>query len=266
MFLLNSSVMCLYIVCHTSHFFIFPNDIAHAYGILGGQVPWNCTESNQLLATVTYLTYGIINTYLVIKVLLGLGFLQGILLLVYFVFADLISTEIRLQRNLRYKTLALLRKPESFAKIYRSLQILQRLFIDALGLLVVVCHVMVLKLTVCTQLCLFTKWYETTSPVRCIMLICLIFGNIGWMFSLNLLGKLHTESYKSLELWIGYQNLSRNNHKTTIYIRKFRRSCKPLMFVYKSLYKVRRRTVLIYLKIVIRSTIKSIIAVRQTFN
>lgn len=253
--MLNSGAIFAFIVCYSAHYLMFPHDPAYAFFLVESLF----SKRSYLQRTILYILYGLFNACFVIKMASGLYFLQCVPALIFFTFARLLSKELSFKRNVNHKTSTNLREIHNLSRIYRQLQVLHKPFIKTFTQLTVVCHVMILQLTVCTQLYLFTKREKITNLVQGIMLLALIFANGAWLFILDILCKMFMESRNILRTWTNYANVARNSQMTNRIIKKFQKSCKPLMFVYGGFYRVKRNSVIGYLKMIVRTSIKSLI-------
>lgn len=240
------------------HFFLFPDDPTYAYNILTKYLA-NCP----ILKHLTYYFYALLNFYFVAKMSFTFSFMVDFLHLSFFILAPFLK-EIRWGKG-KYKTSGNLRESKNVTKYYRSLQLLFKHYTEALGLLNIVCHVLMLKFSVFVQLSLIVQWDILSEWMRYTLVASLVGANLIWLCSIDVLGRLVTESGKCVRSWgkiAGILN-SKNAKEDALIMGKFRKSCKPLMITFRSFYCIRRETVLGFLKMTNRLTFRSLLSVRK---
>lgn len=247
----------------SSHFFILPHDPTYGYNYIIQFID----PSRSFHSLVVYILYGLCNTYIMAKITFTMSSMQDILILSYFIYGDLISKEIRLgngRNGMRqYKTAISMRKSFNLSRIYRMLQILLKMLIEAFGLIVVVAHLVMLAILVYCQISLLLYWSRLTYLTKGLIINLLVIGLIAWIFSLDMLGRLVVESTKSVKSWNRVSMVVWGSRETVQYMRKFNKSCPPLMISFKSFYKIKRSTVLSFMKLVSNLTFRALISINK---
>lgn len=227
---------------------MFPKDSSYAYRLLVEHPIFSNT-----LTLVVYWLYGIFNAYLVGKIFWMFCFIVNAAHVAFFILSPLIHQELRfknimtVQENVfskvvchYYNTSAALRCIPNLIKFYRTLQLLQKYFEKSIGLLTFTGHLVMLQLCVCSQVPLITQWDKLNDLTKIILLDCYVAGNIIWLCSLDILGRLDKESSKTITSWKRFSLFVSWENKTNIMVmKKFRRSCKPLIISYGNFYFVR---------------------------
>lgn len=258
------------------HYFIFPNDPAYAFEILtNSMAPYSQKLDISTISTAAiYWIYGLFNTFLAFKMNFTVTFITDMLHLSFFVLAPLISKELRIKQGnwldesinkdpTFHKTSRNLRKLENLTMFYRTLQIILRYFSESFGLLATVGHLVMLNLSVYNQISLMTHWSQLNNPTRALLLSCHLLGNLIYLCALDMLGRLVTESGKTIKSWRPSEFLTEESKSSVKVMKKFKKSCKPLMVVYKNFYFVRRSTVLSFLKHTSNVTFRALIAIHK---
>ncbi len=254
------------ILMFSGHYFLFPNDPAYLYQILTNLLlssSTNCDGSMDTAHFVLFSIYGLLNTFFVIRMQLTLTFVTDLLFLFFFVLAQLISQELRIKIKRSYKTSRNFRRSENLMKFYRTLQILLKYYTESFGLLTMVGHVLMLQMSVYSLTSLITHWGKLSVLTRAILSVCFFLGNAIWLFSLDILGKLVSESEKTIRSWRRLGFLAWECKSNLLVMKKFRKSCKPLMIVYGNLYFVKRSTVLSFVKLTSNVTLRALFAIHK---
>lgn len=258
-----------------THYFIFPEDPCYAYRLLVEHLVFeNEFTKSSLLYLIVYWIYGIFNAYVVGKMISTFCFIVAVSHLLFFVVTPLVHKELRLKNNMvveengfcktaywNYNTSAAIRTIPNLMKYQRTLQVLLKYYKTTLGLQTFMTHGVMLQLCVYSQVTLITKWDELGDLTKVILLDCYLVGNITWLCSLDLLGRLVKESMKTISSWGRFSLLVSPENKTNVMVmKKFRRSCKPLIISYGNFYFVRRSTVLSFFTMTSKLTFKILVS------
>lgn len=234
-----------------AHFFIFPTDpvypICHLIPI-------------PILGPLTYVLFSLINFYTICKIMCSFLFWTDNIILTYFVFWELMSHETRMGM-LKYKVSNNLRKLPNIIYYHRALQICLQMTMNSMGLLLPVTHLVVIKLSLYTQVSLIRKWNQLDNLTIAILLFSWASGQCVWLFALHFSGKMVKESkitlisWKAINIW--------GNKDNNKFMHKFRKSCKPMTINYHNVYILRRSSILKFLKSVCRGTLRALLTIRN---
>lgn len=249
------------------HYFVFPADPTYPYHYLDA-IKAKQSKWRTRLKFILYLIFGFDNFYLVTKMHFTFSWLLDVYIHGFFLFSSFVSKEIRFgaanaEKSGKYKTTAALRKTENVTKIYRMLQILLNRYLDSVGLTVVVGHILISVFSVFTQVSLLTQWDLLTPITRTILLFSLIMADIVSVVLLDVLGRMLVESGKSISSWVKVSNVVWGSRYNSAYLKKFQKSCKPLMLEYGGWYKINRKTVLTSMKLKSRITCRALLTLRN---
>lgn len=220
-----------------------------------------------VMVPLVYIVYGILNTYLLLKVILTFRIMTDNVQMGFFIFARFIRREIRFGWTdgikKRYKTSMSLRQMSNLTKYYRALHILMGLTIEAIGAELVVGHILMLQLSVFIQLILLTYYDKLSVLNRVLFVMSWIVSSSIWVFSLDMFGRVLSASQKTIGSWMKAKIVVWDSHKDFKYFKRFRKSCKPLMLNVENVYLIQRSTVLKFLKWTSQGTIRGILTIRN---
>ncbi len=245
------------IFVYLAHYIIFPQDPAYPCKILIKTFSTSPTFDMSI-----YLSYGALNLYLVTKMHFLFLFFIDFLFLAFVAIVPFVTKELRLGRA-NYKTTTYLRRPYSITKYYRSLQLLFIPFTQALALLNVWAHLLMLTFSVFLQVSLIVHWDRIGGWMKAIFITLLCSTNLIWLCSLDVLGRLVVASDKTIKSWTKISANFKVNRIDRIFLKKFQKSCKPIMISYRGFYVVRRATILGFLKMTNRLTFRTLLTFRK---
>ncbi len=255
----------LFILVFAIHFYLFPTDPAYAYQSVINMFSDVPEQANSLLCRVTYHIYGAFNIYIQAKINFTLAFTVDSTVLSFFVLGRFLRKELRFKSIAKdemsqYKTSRTLRTIPNLTTYYRALQLLLKLYIESFGILVAASHVLMFSLMIFSQISLITRWSRLNNIMKTILLICVLVGDIIWLCSIDLLGRLVSESRKTVGSWKQISIIGWETKGDVAAMKKFVVSCKPLIIRCGVIYSVERSTVLNFIKTTSWWTFKGVIA------
>ncbi|CAL8145165.1 unnamed protein product [Orchesella dallaii] len=138
---------------------------------------------------------------------------------------------------------------------YRSLQLLNTIFLETGGKMLYPMHWFILKMVTFLGGTLIKHGSKMEPIVFYILSGWVLFGIISWAACLELAGRLHLYSGRAINSW-KYHDWG-EDHREML---KFKRSCKPLTTSYHTLFSIKRTSVLKFFKSVGRTMFKAITA------
>lgn len=234
----------------SAHFFLFPTDPVYPVGYLV-PIPF--------LGPVIYIIFSLANIYLVCKVMCSFYFMADHIILTYFVFWELLLHETRLGRG-KYKLSNNLRRYPNLIYCHRALQIFLTLYTESIGMLFPLTHIIVLKLSLYSQVSLIRKWNKLDKLTVAILVFASISGQAVWLFALHYSGDMVTESKRTVSSWKGREWKTSGETK---FMKKFSKSCRPMTINYHNVYILKRSSILRFLKNVCRGTLRALLTIRN---
>lgn len=230
-------------------FFIAYPTLPHLFGSL-------LPSDKLFLLPILHLYHVYSNTILLTQIYLNVTvmFIYGC------VYLPIVIPELRLGRS-KYRTSNALRKPDTLIWVYRMVQIIQEVVNQLVG-----------RLLVPSQ-ALFTLefifgCYTIIRHTRDLLLIAVLTISI-WSIVPSLLwagflysgGYLNSSGRKILNSW-KYHHWPNKQVKQSM--SKFVRSCRPLALCYGTIFVIRRQTLLIFLRGLIRGLMRALLTTKTT--
>lgn len=203
----------------------------------------------------TFMTTGITSVF---------GFI-GYNLILYFAFTlPIIKNEMRFNKH-SYKTSYLLRSSlKTFVVTWRSIEILGTIINTELcyNLLMYFQGGTIAAIVFCIVTFTF-HWNTIGTIVKLMMLSFGVAACIGFPATLHLAGLQHDWSEQTIRSWKRENFLAK---KDWLYIKKFKRSCRPFSIGDGRRYIVRLKSVLMFFKSITRCTVRALITHRKVFG
>lgn len=210
----------------------------------------------------SFVPYGLIvvlfHAYLISVIALNLVVTTSLLIVILLHFTLLITQEIRLGKR-TYFTNDTLRIPANLMIAYRGFQLLRMLYMQVLGPWMLFFH-MALSFGQMYAFSVILRFADTLSAVAfTVMLLTTLAGMCFWMALLQFGSYLCVKGGKTRNSW---KQISFQKSWESRIFAKFRLSCSPLLISYGSIFKIVRITPFMYVKGVIRGTVKFLIALK----
>ncbi|OXA38228.1 hypothetical protein Fcan01_27018 [Folsomia candida] len=94
-----------------------------------------------------------------------------------------------------------LRHVENFTRVYRSVQLLHKLFLETYGLILVPIQSLVGQYGLICNYSLISQWDEMDNATKMFLLVQFVVIQVTWFMFLNLSGWFHDNSVKVLKSW-----------------------------------------------------------------
>lgn len=203
--------------------------------------------------------------YTVSKVACSFQFMADNILLMFFVFWDLMTKEMRVGQT-RYKVSNRIREIPTIIYYHRALELFQKLVMDSVGILLPVAHWIVIKLCLYSQVTLILKWHQLDKLTIAMLMFCWTSGQSMWLFALHFCGRVMKESEKTILSWKTPLGINWGSVEDAHYMSKFRKSCKPMVINYQHLIVLKRSSILKFLKTVCRGTLRALLMMSAERN
>lgn len=202
----------------------------------------------------------IFHSYLMISIATSLS-LTGTLLITYFYYLTVVLTgQLRLGRK-RYFTSVILRNPENVRHVFRSFQILNANAMALIGGFILFHHA-VFMLQLILILFLLARYWGTLEPLsKAPLLIGMLTLIAFWSFILGFGGFLFIKGKQVIKSWnIRTWHFGKLEDKV---MKKFVKSCKPVIVSYGTQFVVKRVTLPLFLKGVARGTLRALLTTKE---
>jgi len=178
-----------------------------------------------------------------------------------FYFAPILIRELRIGKSRNfYKMSAKLRRPKNIRHVYRSLQIIQANIFSFLGRFLFMCHGNFLVSTLFLNFVLIRYWGQLQIVTKIQFLIWTYVLMTFWACVLELGRFLLTKGNKTLRSWKGGKWKSATNNNL---MKKFLRSCKPIVLSYGKQFVVGRVSVLAFFRGNMRGTCRALLTTKK---
>lgn len=162
-----------------------------------------------------------------------------------------------------YMSRPILRRPPRLCHLYRALQILVRLWNNALKTMMFPLKGSAQAFAIVGN-CILIKFHRMDTPLA--NLILLLGPNVYlfvWLYSLYLWGQVFQKSGVCIRSW---QYLRIKEYSDFVLLRKFRRSAPPLKIRIGEMYFVRPNRVVVTIHSVIRQMFKSLLSIKKQIH
>lgn len=167
--------------------------------------------------------------------------------------------ELRLGRK-KYTTLHIFRESANIRHVYRSIQVLHINAFCVFGVYLVICNAHFMCTCLYCNFVLIRYWSElqTMSRVQLVMWAIMLMG--VWCFVMEWGRYFFARGSKVLGSWKGdkWGSIGEN-----VLMKKFRLSCKPILLCYGRQFVIRRVSVLIFCRGVVRRTFRALLTTKR---
>ncbi|CAL8072508.1 unnamed protein product [Orchesella dallaii] len=245
--ILSASISVLF----TVNYFIKPRSAAY----ITASIP------DYLLTPIIYYPVGIKHCIASMGVVLLMAFLNNHVLSFFFYLRPIYTTELRLGRS-SYMTRDSLRKLENLTVTWRAMEMLVNDVNRVFSFSFIPLEVIFTNMTVFGNLICIMYWHELGMVLKLVIPIVTIFAALGWGIFLTITGMSWKDTTLTLRSWkLGDVKQKRSRE----YLKRFKRSCKPLLLGYAKGFKIKPKKFLGYLKGISRRTLKTIIGLRKMY-
>lgn len=252
MFALNTFLNEIFIILIIwSYFASFPQSPSLPGSLyLNSQSPWYFHLLTQLVPD-----------YLIMTTYLNAGTVVGPIVYYGFILVPLLATEFKLGKASNKIVDNLLSQQERLITTHRSFQILQLQIVNPMvGKFLVPTQAISTLLFVFSSFILI-KHGNSLETVSYILMICWMFFGLGfWSCCLIIGGYLHSNGVKTLNSWKYHQHRW-NTQWERKFMKRFGKSCRPMMLCFGKTYTVRRTAVLGFLQGLSRGLVRALLTI-----
>jgi len=174
-------------------------------------------------------------------------------------FTPILIRELRLGR-ISYRTSRSLRMAKNARHEYRSLQILQANIFSLVGLFLGLFNAIFTIITVWMNFVLMRYWEELKIITK-LQLLAWTSSIMGFWVVVLELG--HFQQSKCLKMQGSWKTNNWENKKRDTFMKKFLRSCKPIVLSYGRQFVIGRVSVLVYFRGVVRGTFRALLTTKK---
>lgn len=214
---------------------------------------------NSLLKVASIL----IHCYAITMAVTNVAILGGSIM-VYLIYCSLFLTrELRVGRA-RYRTSDCLRQPENIILVYRSFQVLHENCMCFLGIFLVCCNAIFMMSAISINFVLLRYWQvmHVTSKAPLSLGTVLLMG--FWSILLELGKTFFVRGTKVILSWKRH-TVWNSNPRRNKEMRKFAKSCKPILVSYGRQFVVGRVSVINFFRGVVRGTQRALLTTSRKF-
>lgn len=217
---------------------------------LGGFVPKQYYTWPIRLIIIVY------HSHIIIVLHLGYAVCASIVLIFCCYLVPIFIFEMAIGRK-RYKTHCSLRSATNIRLTFRSIEILAGSLLQIFGPLLLAGHGGVMLQCLFGNFVLIRYWkgLEMTSKCQLIVWMCIEVG--FWGFLLQVGGIMASKGTKTINSWLVGAWCS---NEENIEMKKFNRSCRPILMCYGKRFVVKRVTIFLFMRGVVRGTMRALLA------
>lgn len=176
-------------------------------------------------------------------------------------FTQFLTKELRVGLK-SYRTVNKLRTPAHLQIVFRSLQVLHTYAFTFMGKLIILCNATMMITPVSINLVLIRYWSEmdlfTIAPL--LLASGLIVG--FWTVTLELGRVFFLKGGKTMGSW-KRANWGNIGMREKVIMKKFTKSCKPILMQYGKQFTIKRVSVLVYFRGVVRGTMRALLTTKK---
>lgn len=195
--------------------------------------------------------------YILCVIALNIAVDAGCVLAVQFYITFILTRELCMDRRGSYKSCEKLRTLEYILVVYRSLQILQIYGLCYLGWFLLLCNSVFMLSSLYSIFVLMRYWFELSNLSKGPLLSFSVAIIVIWGTCLEMGRYMFVGGSKVLRSWRGKKWGDEKENKI---MKKFQRSCKPIFLCYGTWFVIRRVSLIIFLKGVVRGTFRALLA------
>ncbi len=212
----------------------------------------------------SYFPFGVITIiyhgYTCLRLALNLAITSTLLLIHMLYFTVLYTKEFKLGAK-TYKTKHKLRNSHNIRTMYRAFQLLHQNVLCFMGGVFAFCHFGFTLQPIFVNFVLIKYWKGIHLFAKVLLLVVSPAVTSIWMLTLQLCSSFFVKGEKSLKSWELYDWGSKRENRV---MRRFRKSCKPVIVCYGSMYQVKRITPFAYVRTIIKGSLRSMLALGKT--
>lgn len=208
-----------------------------------------------LLIHVTFLVFHVYTIFVVY--LSAFSVIHGALIYGALV-APLVIKEFRLDRS-RYRSLSDLRESHTLMLEYRGVEILQKFFNNLVGFFLLPIQTLVTLMFMFGLFMVINHKNEMETIPLVLVSVWAVITPLVWGGWLMACAYFYTNGLKTMNSWKCH---NWNSKEERVLMNKFRASCRPLSIGYKTLYRIRPGSVLVFVRGLIRGLKRTLLALR----
>jgi hypothetical protein len=155
-----------------------------------------------------------------------------------------------------YRTSNRMRRFENFSTEYRTLELLHKQAMSIFGVMIIPEQNLVGQFVLYSNYTLIKYWNELDFTIKCVITMMDLTVLCFWFIILEVCGRFYMEAAKSLKSW---KLLPVRNRMEAKYLSKFRKASRPLVIGFGEVFKIKRLTVLKFLRGIVKGTFRALL-------
>jgi hypothetical protein len=160
---------------------------------------------------------------------------------------------------MEYRTSHKMRRVENFPTEYRTLELLHKRGIAFYGLIIIPAQTLFGQFILYSNYTLIRHWNELGIVMKYLILFIDLTVIFFWNVTLEACGRFHMDATKAQKSW---KLLPVRNNKEAKYLSKFRKSSRPLAIGAGEIFKIKRLTVLKFLRGIVKGTFRALLTIK----
>ncbi|CAL8072491.1 unnamed protein product [Orchesella dallaii] len=230
----------------STHYAIFPRSAFH----LTTEIDPNFFYS------FFYIPYGLALTWVILSICSLFSMCTSAILTYVAFLVPIQSKEFRVDNIHGQKSNDKLRTAKYLPKTYRCFELLTNFQNITLSQYLIPCQTAIMYLILFCNTMLIRRWEKLNAALRVSLILLSVLAMFLWGLVLKVFGRMDVWSQKTLKSWKDHNWGSVRDNK---YMRKFRKSCRPLRIGYGRCYIIRPLSVLKFLKGISRGTFRALL-------
>jgi len=221
--------------------------------------PWNWKRLNKLYNRTTNVLGAALFWYganhvagiLIFHIVIGFMYLPALY--------QIVRLELRVPKTSQQNTISKLRNWQIYTKEYRAWEVLHIHVMEFYSPFLILFNATAVQISLFCNVMLFKKWDKLGPVSKSILIFWTGIVQITWIIALEMGGEIFKQGTKTIVLWNGYDWGSVFGNK----MKKFAKSCRPIRVNHRSVYTIRKRNVLTFLKAILRGTFRAFLALKS---
>ncbi|CAL8123067.1 unnamed protein product [Orchesella dallaii] len=157
-------------------------------------------------------------------------------------------------------TLNSLREWQNYIVEYRSFEVMHTHVMEFYSPFIVLFNVVVVQNVLFCNVMLFTRWSQLSTVSVFILVFWSVASQVCWIFILEMGARLFVQGDRTIKSWKDFNWGSRRGNKV---MKKFGKSCRSIRLAHGSMFTIRKRNVLTFLKSILRGTFRAFLAFKK---
>jgi len=155
-----------------------------------------------------------------------------------------------------YRTRSGLRHVDIMPREYKAMELLHKLGMIVYGKMLAPNHTLLGQFILLSNYTLIKQWENSGFFINLMLFAASGIVLCFWCATLEVSGRFHKSAAKTIQSWKFMKQKSRHDSKL---MSKFRKSCRPLAIGFEQIFKIKRLTVLKFIRGVIKGTFRALL-------